>query len=308
VTGAVESDPDALRRIGFALRKLDREANVAISRAMSIAEQNVRDVQDEHRRRVRDLDRAIDALRAAEAALERCLSGGQCSCAAEADQVSRAKRQVQRCEERAAISRRAVSTATKIRDDLQSASRRLTSRMSGALERAQRFLRDRGLALDEYLAGSSGASGVHGLGAGGHAVSAMGPSVSGGGSSDDGSSSLSELRSTGLVEVPLELIDDSDSSVSGASSFEKVSLDDTRRGIEVLQDEVLPSVRRGWNPYGGDRGGLSDEARAVAGFYFGDTRVKLRRSADGTLTVVNGYHRIYAARELGLGSLPAEVQ
>jgi hypothetical protein len=305
VTGAVESDPDALRRIGFALRKLDHEVDVAASRAMSIAEQTLRDVQDEHRRRVRDLDRAIDALHAAEAALERCLSSRERSCAAESGRVSQAKRQVQRCEERVAISRRAVSTATRVRDDLQGTARRLTSQMSGALEGAQRFLRDRGLALDEYLAGASGA---FGLVPGGGAASVTAASVSGSRSGGDGSSSLIELQSTGVFEVPLELIDDSDSSVSDVGSFEKVSLADTRNGIELLQHEVLPSVRSGWDPHGGDGGGLSEEARAVARYYFGDTRVKLRRSADGSLTVVNGYHRIYAARELGVGSLPAEVQ
>jgi hypothetical protein len=157
VTGAVDTDPDALRRIGFALRKLDHEADVAATRAVSIAEHTLREVQDEHRRRVRDLDRATAALRAAEAALAQCLSSPERSCAAEADEVSQAKRRVQRCEERVAISKRAVSTATRVRDDLGGAMRRLTARMSGAFEGAQRFLRERGLALDEYLAGSSGA-------------------------------------------------------------------------------------------------------------------------------------------------------
>jgi hypothetical protein len=308
VTGAVDSDPDALRRIGFALRKLDHEADIAASRAMSIAEQTLREVQDEHRRRVRDLNRATDALRAAEVALERCLSSRERSCAAEFDHVSRAKRQVQRCEERVAISRRADSTATRVRDDLQSAARRLTSRMGVALEEAQGFLRDRGLALEEYLAGSSAAGGAPSLVPGGRAVSATGASVSGSHSGGDRPSSLIELQSTGLFEVPLELIDDFDSPVSGVGSFEKVSLADARHGIEILQHEVMPSVRSGWNPHGEDSGRLSKEARAVAGYYFGDTRVKLRRSADGNLTVVNGYHRIYVARELGVGSLPAEVQ
>lgn len=308
MTGAVDSDPEALRRIGFALRKLDHEANVAASRTMSIAEQTLHEVQDEHRRRVRDLARATDTLRAAEVALEQCVNSPQRSCAAEHEQVKQAEREVRRCQERTVISKRAVSTITRIRDDLQSASRRLTSRVGGALEGAQRFLRDRGLALEEYLTGSSGASGTLGLPPGGRSAPGRGASVAENRSGGDGSSSLIELQSTGVFEVPLELIDDSDSTVSGVKSFEKVSLADTRHGIEMLQHQVLPSIRDGWNPNGGGTGGLSEEARAVAGYYFGDTRVKLRRNANGRFAVVNGYHRIYAARELGVDSLPAEVQ
>lgn len=308
MTGAVDSDPDSLRRIGFALKKFDHEADVAASRAMNIAAQTLDEVQDEHRARVRDLDRAIDVLHAAEAALDRCLSIPERSCAAEADRATQAKRRVKRCEERVAVSRRAIATATRVRDDLQNAASRLRSRMSAAQEGARKFLRDRGLALEEYLAGTGVASGAFNLLSSGGAASATGASVSGSGSGGDTSSNLLELQSTGLFEVPLELIDDSDSSVSGVGSFQKVSLDDTRHGMELLQNEVLPSVRGGWDPRGGHGGGLSDDARAIAGYYFGDTRVKLRRGADGRLTVVNGYHRIYAARELGLGSLPAEVQ
>lgn len=311
MTGAVDSDPDALRRIGFALRKLDTDADIAASRAVSVAERNIGDVQEENRRREHALDQARRGAQVAEAELARCMSSRERSCAAESDRLLQAKRRVHQCEDQLAISKRAVATATRVESDVRNAARRLGSRMNAALEDAQRFLFDRALALDEYLSGSSGAAGSVGMapnGAmvpGGLSSAAGSPGTS---SSSNTVSGLVELGSTGVFEVPLHLIDDSDGSVSGNESFEKVSLADTRRAIEVLHREILPCVKGGWDPHGSENGELSDEARTIADYFFGDTRVKLRRETDGSLSVVNGYHRIYAARELGVDSLPADVR
>lgn len=120
------------------------------------------------------------------------------------------------------------------------------------------------------------------------------------------------IGSTGMVVVPLSAIDTTQSTVAGPASFQKVSYPEMQRGLNVLDEVVLPSVRAGAD---GDYFSRLDEARGVPygqgtrrvyDAFFGDSAVLLNRVGN-RYTVTNGQHRIFLARELGMTSLPARV-
>ncbi|VVJ18946.1 Uncharacterised protein [Amycolatopsis camponoti] len=125
---------------------------------------------------------------------------------------------------------------------------------------------------------------------------------------------LPPLGPGGHVLVPLDLIDDSDSSVRSAADFQKVSMRVMRDGLLRLQTEIIPAVRGGEGleamrerDVRTGLGGAPASYVRVYEAFFGDTSVKLSRSADGRYTVRNGYHRIWLAKQAGLDVLPADV-
>ena len=75
------------------------------------------------------------------------------------------------------------------------------------------------------------------------------------------------------MEVPLDLIDLSDSAVKGPGDFgaKGVSYGDVRLGVLRLDEELMPAMRRG-----AGRGGEGDHGYgALYGAFFGDTCIKL---------------------------------
>jgi hypothetical protein len=114
----------------------------------------------------------------------------------------------------------------------------------------------------------------------------------------------------GHVLVSLGDVDVSDSPVRGPESFQHVPMAEMREGL-LLLDRVLAAVANG-----ADRDELRrlDEQTArpvpllrVYEAFFGDTAIRLVRRPDGRLEVVNGYHRIWLARLLGIDELPARL-
>jgi hypothetical protein len=122
-----------------------------------------------------------------------------------------------------------------------------------------------------------------------------------------------EIGTGSVGLVPLAQIDDSDSPVDSPSAFTKVSLPDVRVGLARLEDVVLPAVRSGrdrahFERLDRERGHTGDASYArVFDAYFGSGAITLARGADGRLTVVNGYHRLWAARRLGMTELPVRI-
>jgi len=116
----------------------------------------------------------------------------------------------------------------------------------------------------------------------------------------------------GIQDAPVDRVDLSDSPVHDTGDFHKVSHEKMIEGFRKLEEEVRPAVAKGAN--GDYFSRLDDERgldyehgyrRAYDAFY-GDDAIRLDK-VDETYTVVNGYHRLAVAQELGLRAVPARV-
>lgn len=120
-------------------------------------------------------------------------------------------------------------------------------------------------------------------------------------------------RVAGLEMVDLSDVDDSDSKVTDASSFTKMSLQDARWATEALQDRLLPAIGAGKDRDYFAARDVAERRSADRSYarlydtYFGSRAITLSLRPDGKLDVVAGYHRIWAARAAGLSQLPARV-
>lgn len=125
-----------------------------------------------------------------------------------------------------------------------------------------------------------------------------------------------ESVGNGLVMVALGDIDDSDSTVRGPQSFnpDVLSYRDALVAAERL-GPVVDAVRAGsgidrlqqLDSARGSADSVASYARTFEGF-FGYTAVALSQRSDGRYEVLNGYHRIYAARKAGIPLIPARVR
>lgn len=116
----------------------------------------------------------------------------------------------------------------------------------------------------------------------------------------------------GIQDVPLGQIVLDDSFVRSAADFHKVSYEVMVVWPRLLEEVIRPAV---WQGADGDdftaldaRAGLDYEhghRRVYDAFYGGDP-VRLEWTGDG-YRVVDGYHRLFVARELGLATIPASV-
>jgi hypothetical protein len=119
----------------------------------------------------------------------------------------------------------------------------------------------------------------------------------------------------GHVIVDIADIDVSDSAITGPGSFQHVPFGEMRDGLLLLEQVVLPEVRSGagiermreLDRLTGRAGTPVSHVRVYESF-FGDTCVTLSTGPGGTLTVVNGYHRIWLAHRLGIDLLPVRVR
>jgi len=117
---------------------------------------------------------------------------------------------------------------------------------------------------------------------------------------------------SGIKNVPLNKIDVSDSYVKSPEDFKKVPHNEMVNGFKVLEEEVRPDVEKGATA---DRFRVRDQARGIE-YPNGSQRVydafyghdAIRLEYDGEkYRVINGYHRLYIAQELGLSTVPARV-
>lgn len=177
--------------------------------------------------------------------------------------------------------------------------------------------------LRQYLAGAAAASSQSGEGGVVRGAGALGGATVGG-PSGGGAGSVGchperpELLtppgvSPGFAVVPLALVDDSDSTVSGPEDFGKgYSISDLEWAHDAFLDVVLPTL---------GNGGTMDDLRArdaaegrvgtrsysdtCSGFLGGDA-IRLSWKGD-RLELQNGRHRFWVARRMGLASVVAEV-
>jgi len=128
------------------------------------------------------------------------------------------------------------------------------------------------------------------------------------------SSLLAPVGGTPMVSVPVSRIDLSDSSVTGPTSYKKVAYDVMRRGMNQLDEVVLPAARKGAD---GDYFTRLDESRSldyehgyrrVYDAFFGDSAILLDARSDGSYGVTNGFHRIHLAQQMNWLTIPARVR
>jgi len=121
-----------------------------------------------------------------------------------------------------------------------------------------------------------------------------------------------EWVDTGIHEVPVGAIDVADTYVHGESDFQKVSHEDMVHGFERLENEVRPAVERGVDEEYfrtldmQRRLDYQDGSQRVYEAFYGDDAVRLNKIGD-RYEMVNGYHRLYVAKELGIDTVPARV-
>jgi hypothetical protein len=101
--------------------------------------------------------------------------------------------------------------------------------------------------------------------------------------------------------------------ISGPEDFKKYELDTLRSGIEKLQ-EMKPAIDNGtgnssdyWYEY--DQAhelGVPDGYKIVYDSYYGNDHIRVEKSGD-SYDIINGRHRIWLAKQMGIESLPMEV-
>ena len=118
------------------------------------------------------------------------------------------------------------------------------------------------------------------------------------------------------VLIPLDRLVDLDP-ISGPAAFESVPQSVMYRGLRLLEEQVLPALRRG---LGREQIRAMDEAAGTAGspegllavydaFFGGDEdAVVATRRPDGRYVVEAGRHRFWAARRMLLTELPVLVR
>jgi hypothetical protein len=115
-----------------------------------------------------------------------------------------------------------------------------------------------------------------------------------------------------IQDVPVDQVDLSDSPVKDTDDFHKVSREEMVEGFRKLEEEVRPAVAEGAN---GDHFSRLDQERGldyehgyrrVYDAFYGNSAIRLEKAGDD-YNVINGYHRLAVARELGLSTVPARV-
>jgi hypothetical protein len=118
----------------------------------------------------------------------------------------------------------------------------------------------------------------------------------------------------GYQNVQLDQIDLRDSHVHSTDDFSKVSYDEMQEGLRKLNEVVRPAVEQGSGPEYfsqlDEQMGLnysSGYRNIYDAFYGNQSPIKLVQSGNGYV-VDNGYHRLFAAKQMGIESLPAKIK
>ncbi len=112
--------------------------------------------------------------------------------------------------------------------------------------------------------------------------------------------------------VSVDQIDLSDSPVKGFDDFSKVPARVMEDGLKSLQDVIIPAMAQGADGdyfYNLDISLGQDPAQGYKNIYdvfFGTNCITLDK-AGGQLKVINGYHRLFVAQQIGIKSLPARI-
>lgn len=284
------TDIRALSEFGGKLSR-SRERSLALADEGSA---RGRQAVDQIRNRVEHWQHRCSELRNRVASIEadlRACEQRDASCGAIARALAEARNQLARAEDALKLAQRARSQAEAAFDRLQHSTQQFKNSLVGRVHEATADLAVlTGRATDYTSARDSGAS------------------------TGSVSTLLTPVGGTPLMSVPVSRIDLTDSSVIGPSSYQKVAYDEMRRGMNQLDEVVLPAVRQGAD---GDYFTRLDESRSldyehgyrqVYDSFFGDSGILLDARPDGSYGVINGYHRIHLAQELNWLTIPARVR
>ena len=317
---------DALEDLQTALIRYAEQAQAMLA-AVARETQRVLDWLVERQRHWRnEVLRMQEEERRAAAAYSRCLNSGDRdhppSCGYEEQALYAARRrlaQAQAEERTATQARQAVQAEA---DAYAHEANRLRATLQTETVKSVEVLRSKVTVLRSYASGGITAGGVLAgalaLGASMAIGAAMGRAgEDGAGAAAPGASgpepTLQELHPD-IRDIALDLIDLSDSPVHDVTDFRKVSKAEMIAGFAKLAQ-----VRR-WISQGATDSWLYDvdqaartegmpEAQSHHNIYkvfYGDSAIKLEKVGD-RYRVINGYHRLAVAQELGWTTIPARV-
>lgn len=116
----------------------------------------------------------------------------------------------------------------------------------------------------------------------------------------------------GIQDVPVAGLPDPEG-VDDAGDFKKVPLEEMKVGLTRLQ-EMKPVIDSGegantdyWHELDHQRGlAYPDGYQKVYESFYGQDAIRLDKDGD-QYDIVNGRHRIFMAKQMGIGTLPARV-
>jgi len=265
-----------------------------------------------------EVQRRQEEVRLAEAALARCRAAGYRDprtgacytppCIAEQQAVQQAYARLQKAQEELNNVRRWKYLVDEAASAYSLQAEQMSRFLSTDLPNATAFLGEKVRELQAYLttAPPTGAGGALPV-----SPAPMAGTTSGGAASTGGGPSGGWVD-TGIQMVSLDQVDLSDSPVADVGDFHKVTAQEMQEGLRKLQDVVAPAVAQGAD---GDYFSRLDVAqgldyahgyRRIYDAFYGQDCIRLDKVGDRYL-VVNGYHRLFVARQLGIQSLPARV-
>ncbi|MFZ4748730.1 MAG: hypothetical protein ACOYLK_17910 [Sphingomonas sp.] len=261
-----------------------------MAQGQGLVERRIRYAENAAEQAIRAAQRALSA---ANDALSACQQQEDADCNWAAAQVARARDHLEAMYAIAADIRFA-------RDAYVPASRRFSQALDVLGQQVQSELKRAGDTLDVYFGGTGGSGG------GGSAVRASGSTTA------MGAITRPAGFPEGFAMVPLSLVDESDSQVGGPEDFKKgYSPADLEWAHEAFVGVIMPGVANGLTiddfrdrDQREGRMGTRSYADTYSGFFSTDHAITL--SGPGC-TVVNGYHRIWVARQMGLRHIPARL-
>jgi hypothetical protein len=116
----------------------------------------------------------------------------------------------------------------------------------------------------------------------------------------------------GIQDVPVDKIDLSESPVKSEMDFHKTSHDEMVRGFDTLKKEIRPALEKGadtdyFRNLDQQRGvDYAHGTQRVYEAFYGKDAIRIEKIGDH-YTVINGYHRLFVAKELNVPNVPASV-
>lgn len=305
----------ALDEMNTALKRFQNEATSALNAADMDIKRTFEWLQERRRYWQYELKRHEQALIEAQRALQACMRSGDREhppdCRENMAAVARLQRMVQEAGRELQIVEIHIKRVGEAAQHYQSVARRLASTLNGELLQGSTFLSNRANTLYAYA--SSGGGTPSSFSSGNNA--SRGESAFSGSQAlpQVGGASAGKIGNTQHQMIAIADIDLSDSHVKAATDFKKVAPDQMKDGFHKLQSIVLPAVAQGADDDYFARLDASQGLENANGYshiyhvFFSDPDSIRLSNMNGRLTVVNGFHRIYIAQQLGITHLPARV-
>lgn len=286
--GTVRSRTAALETMARGLISLESQATRGLAEFDTAARSAVDEAHQLVARRQRDLEEAEAALRAAEEE-ERAACQARVNVAAG----------------RLAEGRTLLTTIQDERERFLGVRARYEHSMTHDVSRGKSELRRLGVELDRYSAGGS---------AGGGLAAGMGPAGGGSGSPAGSGGGLDPLAGA-LASHGLQMVDVGGIDLSGEdmANDHGRSATDYRWLVEKWESVIAPGIEDGMTRddfAARDAQSQAPEGRRLADAYdvmLGSHAAKVSVGSDGAVTADGGRHRIAAAQQLGVTSIPARV-